>query len=95
MAIILKKSEYAGFEVWILVQLIKVIWMTEEEQYYPPTQQPYQHKILIYEANGLVGHRLLEYFRNDHLIETNPNIMMGTLSPHVKHSNPLDLDFTI
>lgn len=69
--------------------------MTEEELYYPPTQQPQQHKILIYEANGLIGHRLLEYFRNDHLIETNPNVMMGTLSPRTRHSNALDLDLVI
>jgi hypothetical protein len=69
--------------------------MTEEEQYYPPTQQPQQHKILIYEANGLIGHRLLEYFRNDHLIETNPNVRMGTLSPRTRHSNALDLDLVI
>ena len=52
-----------------------------EEDYYPPSKQEHQHRILIYEANKQVGHRLLERFRNDHIIEVNPNYMQGTIDP--------------
>lgn len=57
------------------------------ENYYPPISQPYQHRILVYEANGLIGHRLIEQFRNDHIIEVNPNLILGTLRGDQKYSN--------
>ena len=70
--------------------------MQEEEiKYYPPVTQPYQHRILIYEANGLIGHRLVEYFRNDHVIEVNPNIIAGTVKADLPTQNDLELDLTI
>ena len=56
--------------------------MTDSAEYYPPTSQEYQSRVLIFNANGQVGHRLVEYFRNDHLIEVNPNIITGTIVPN-------------
>ena len=48
--------------------------------------------MLIFNANGQIGHRLVEYFRNDHLIEVNPNIITGTIVPNEQYSNELGLD---
>jgi hypothetical protein len=65
------------------------------QAYYPPVAQPYQHRVLVYEANGLIGHRLVEQFRNDHLIEVNPNLIFGTITPHQKYANELGIDIVI
>jgi hypothetical protein len=69
--------------------------MADLNDYYPPTSQPYQHRILVFEANSLIGHRLIEYFRNDHLIEVNPNVILGTIDSTLKYSNELGLDIVI
>lgn len=67
--------------------------MTEE--YIPPVSQPHQHKVLIYNASGQLGHRLVEYFRNDHEIEVNPNVIIGTVAPQEKYANDLGLTIAI
>lgn len=67
----------------------------EAEPYFPPTEQQHQHRILIYHANGLLGHRLVEYFRNDHIIELNPNLIIGTIDPTQKYANDLGLTLEI
>lgn len=33
--------------------------MAEPQHYQPPTAQEYQSRIFIYEANALIGHRLV------------------------------------
>lgn len=67
----------------------------DAEPYYPPTSQEHQYRILIYHANGLLGHRLVEYFRNDHVIELNPNVIMGTIDPTQMYANELGLSLEI
>jgi hypothetical protein len=37
----------------------------------------------------------VEYFRNDHIIELNPNIIMGTIKIDEKYANPLGIDVEI
>ena len=71
--------------------------MAEEEpyEYYPPTAQEYQYSILIYEANGQIGHRLVETFRNDHIIEVNPNIILGTIDGSQSWGNELGINHEI
>jgi hypothetical protein len=51
--------------------------------------------VLIYNASGQLGHRLIEYFRNDHEIEANPNIILGIIAPSERYSNELGLTITI
>lgn len=65
------------------------------EDYIPPVSQPHQHRVLIYNASGQLGHRLVEYFRNDHEIEVNPNVIIGTVVPHEKYANDLGLTIAI
>lgn len=65
------------------------------EEYTPPVSQPHQHTVLIYNASGQLGHRLVEYFRNDHEIEVNPNVIIGTVVPHEKYANDLGLTIAI
>ncbi len=65
------------------------------EDYIPPVSQPHQHKVLIYNASGQLGHRLVEYFRNDHEIEVNPNVILGTLAPQEHFTNDLGLTIAI
>jgi hypothetical protein len=69
--------------------------MADEEEYIAPVSQPHQHKVLIYNANAQVGHRLVEYFRNDHEIEVNPNLIIGTIAPNEKYANDLGLTLAI
>ena len=46
-----------------------------------PSSQPYQYTIFISRCNGHLGSQLVEAFRNDNIIETNPNVIVGTINP--------------
>ena len=64
-------------------------------EYYEPTTQDYQFKIFINNCNGYIGSQLVEAFRNDHEIEVNPNLIIGTIDPNVVYQGETEVSSTI
>lgn len=65
--------------------------MTEEMELTDPSQQPYQYRIFVNNCNGLIGSQVVETLRNDHLIEVNPNIIVGTVYRRDASQPPADI----
>jgi hypothetical protein len=56
-----------------------------------PSQQPYQYRIFINNCNDYIGSNITETLRNDHLIEVNPNIIIGSLNIKDQSESPSDI----
>jgi hypothetical protein len=56
-----------------------------------PSTQPYQYKIFVNNCNDYIGSQIVETLRNDHLIEVNPNIIVGSVNPTDRSAPPEDI----
>jgi hypothetical protein len=56
-----------------------------------PTSQPYQYRIFVNNCNDYIGSQVVETLRNDHLIEVNPNIIVGSLNQRDPSEAPADI----
>jgi hypothetical protein len=56
-----------------------------------PSQQSHQYRIFINNCNDYIGNIVTETLRNDHIIEVNPNIIIGSINSRDQSQPPTDV----